>query len=289
MLYSKFHIFSNILYQRLRQISNQSNILNYIIRFVQFFVKRPDQKSQILIARALYDYWKGNKKSKLYIHQNCLFPFFNKYTSKKDKGTKLRFNGAKFEVDLDRYFRELVDLYGIEKRLINLAKGEILDIGSNTGYYMSELSKKGNAVGIDISEEIVKFAHKCGISNCYVADIFRLKTNKTFDTITLVECDLGIAGNIRYLKRLLKKLYSLLNTGGQILTVMIHVRTLKYWHVMYTFEYRGYFGIPFRWVYINLPFFFKLCREVGFKPSSIESETVNQKQLYLIRLIKNSR
>ncbi len=289
MRVSKLHIYYNTLHKYLRQFSKRINLINFIFRFLQFFVNRPKERSMNLLAKAIYDYWKGNNEVKLYIHQNCLFPLFSNFKSEVEGVKQIRFNGIKFNVDLSRYFRGFNELDYVEKKLINLANGEILDIGCSTGYYMKELSKRGNVFGIDISKDIVNIAHEQDISNCYVGDIFRVKWEKKFDTITLIECDLGIAGSIYGLKRFLKKMYAMLNKGGQILTVMEHVQTLKYWHIVFTFEYKGCFSAPFRWVCLNLPYFFNLCRKIGFKPSLIENENSNANPLFLVRLFKKNR
>lgn len=275
------------IYPYLLKIADRVSLMNYLLRFMQFFAKRPRQKSMNFFADAVHNYWIEDKETKLIAHQNCLYPL--KYKVRDSNGDiKIhRFNGRKFEFDISRYFRDFADLDRVEKRLIYLAYGEILDIGCNTGYYMRELSNKGNAIGIDISERLVKIAHDRGVSNCYVADIFKLKTNRKFDTVSLMECDLGIAGSSRRLKKLVKKLYTMLNDNGQILTVMRHIMTLNYWNIVITLEYNGHFGTPFRWVYINIPLFFKVCKRLGFRLTMIEKEIVNEIPLVLVRLIKS--
>ena len=128
------------------------------------------KQSMDFFGNALYEYYKGDRS-----------PFFIILpTGEKDYG------------DLSRYFRTYIHLSRLEKKLISLSKGKILDIGCATGYYIPALNKKGNVLGIDISRQAIKVAKENGLTNCKTADIFKFRTNKKFETITLLENNLGI-------------------------------------------------------------------------------------------------
>ncbi len=62
--------------------------------------------------------------------------------------------------------------------MIGLTHGDILDIGCNTGYYMRPLMEQGDAMGVDVSQEIIRIARENGFSNCYKGDIFKYKFSK---------------------------------------------------------------------------------------------------------------
>ncbi|MFX1311985.1 MAG: class I SAM-dependent methyltransferase, partial [Promethearchaeota archaeon] len=171
--------------------------------------------------------------------------------------------------------------------LIELAYGNILDIGSCTGYYIPYLAEKGTAIGIDISDRIIAYAHKRGIHNCVYGDIFHYKFNTTFDTITLIGNDIALTGTLFNLKRLLKRFYRLLNPGGQILAITRHIAPLKYWHVVYVPEYEGKIGPPLKCLFINVNYFMNLSRKYGFTPEIITSNDDENFLLYFVRLIKN--
>ena len=141
------------------------------------------KKSMDFFGNALYAYWKGDR-SPFYIILR---------TGEKDYG------------DMSRYFRTYVHLSRLEKKLISLSKGEILDVGCATGYYIPALNRNGTVRGIDISRQAIKVAKENGLTNCKTADIFNFRTNKKFDTITLLENNLGMAETPKGAKKLLKK------------------------------------------------------------------------------------
>jgi SAM-dependent methyltransferase len=221
-------------------------------------------------GKALRNYQNGDKKSNFSYHQNC---FRKKYDDKK------------FDINLGRYFRTYEELYRLEKKMIGLVHDNILDIGCNTGYYMKSLMEHGNAVGIDISGEIIQIAHDNGLLNCYKGDIFEYQFNRKFDTITLFESDLAITGSIRYLKKLLRILKSLLKKEGQVLAIIRHLPMLKYWNVVYTQEYQGKIGTPFRCCYVNVSYLARIAGKLGFRLEILDKEIIEDNTiLYLIKL-----
>jgi SAM-dependent methyltransferase len=227
-----------------------------------------------LFGTALWDYYSNDLRSKFNFHQHCL---------------QKKYNGYSFEVDLSRYFRVLQDLSSLEKKLIDLSYGNILDIGSNTGYYFPYLMAKGTTTGIEISPKINTIARKNGEYNCVTGDIFKYKFNSKFDTITLMENDIVLSGTLHRLKKLLKKFFKLLNMNGQVLLIMRNIRTLKYWRVVYTPQYDDCFGVPFKLMYLNIYFFKKLAERHKFQFTLISKEGSPEQRFYLIRLVKSLR
>ena len=53
--------------------------------------------------------------------------------------------------------------------------------------------KRGKVIGIDISPTVIRVAKARGLKNCKVANIFTWKPRQKFDTIALIENNLGIA------------------------------------------------------------------------------------------------
>ncbi len=220
------------------------------------------------------DYYFNTLKSKLIFYQHC---FQKKY------------NGIKTEFDIRIYFRTLKKLTQLEKKLIDLSHGNILDIGSNTGYYIPYLMDKGTTIGIEISSKINNIARKKGVYNCVTGDIFTYKFNNKFDTITLIGNDIALSGTLHRLKKLLKKFSALLNKNGQVLLIMRNIQTLKYWHVVYTPHYNGHFGTPFKLLFLNVHFFSKLAKKYNFQFTLLGREGVPENLFYLVRLIKLPR
>ncbi len=107
-------------------------------------------------ASAIYNYWRGNKETKLYIHQHCLYSMKKYCYSPNGNKIKRKYNRIKLEAEIGQYFKDFADLDNVEKKLIELSKEEILDLGGNTGYYMRDLNKNDNVIGIDISKEMIR-------------------------------------------------------------------------------------------------------------------------------------
>ena len=227
-----------------------------------------------LFGTALLDYISKKMKSKFNFYQHCL---------------QKKYNGITFELNLGHYFRNLNKLTPLEKKLINLSHGNILDIGSNTGYYIPYLMDKGPTTGIEISSKINDIARENGLYNCVTGDIFTYEFNNKFDTITLMENDIALSGTVYRLKKMLKTFINLLNKNGQVLLIIRHIQTLKYWHVVYTPHYNGQFGIPFKLLFLNINYFRKLVQKYNFQFTLFGKEEPPEQNLYLIRLIKSCR
>ncbi|MFX1457596.1 MAG: class I SAM-dependent methyltransferase [Promethearchaeota archaeon] len=261
--YYAFHLF-RILSQHVPYFKN-------LFRLLIFLSFPSNQESMDFLGTALWDYSSNNLKSKFKFHQYCWQKKYNAYA---------------YEVDLRRYFRTLPDLTYLERTLLDLSHGNILDIGSNTGYYIPFLMKKGVTRGIEISPTTNQLARKNGINNCITGDIFNYKFKLTFDTITLLESDIAFSGTLFRLKKLMKIFYKLLNLNGQVLLIMRDIRTLKYWRVVYTPSYNGCFGIPFKLLYLNINFLKRIAQKYNFQFMLLGKEGPPEQRFYLIKLLK---
>jgi hypothetical protein len=224
-----------------------------------------------LIEKAMEDYNSNSMKSKFVYYRNCL---------------QKNHDGVNFEFDLGIYFRTYDKLFPLEKKLIALSYGNILDIGSSTGYYIPYLMDKGITTGIEISAKINDIAHKDGISNTIIADLFTYKFSNKYDTITLIGNDIALAGTIFRLKKMLKIFYELLNKNGQVLLNIRHIRTLKYWPVVFTPQYDDHFGIPFKLLFLNVNFFLNCALKYGFRGTIIDKDASTGMLFYLVKLVK---
>lgn len=224
-----------------------------------------------LLGKALEDYYSNEMKSKFIYYRNCL---------------QKKYNGLKLEFDLGIYFRNKEELFPLEKKLLDLSYGNILDIGSSTGYYIQHLMKKGNTTGIEVSSVVNNLARRNGFFNCITGDFFKVKFDKKFDTITLIGNDIAITGTLYRLKRIFKKFKKLLNENGQVLVIINHIRTLKYWHVVFTPHYNGKFGIPAKYLFVNTVFFKKIALKYGFSAEVIGNDESTGILYYLVRLVK---
>lgn len=154
------------------------------------------KKSMDLFGQSLYDYFRGGRNTPMYfIYQG----------ERKERSVS--------------YFRSPSRCLTIEKHLFELSYGNILDIGCATGNYLPNLIKRRAVDAIDISEYAIKVAKGKGLKCCEVADIFNLKTSKKYDTITLLENNLGMGGSLEKVAELLKILKTLLKESGQTLII----------------------------------------------------------------------
>lgn len=87
---------------------------------------------------------------------------------------------------------------------------------------------------------------------------------------------------------MLKKFKNILNNDGQVLLIMRQVQTLKYWHVVYTAEYEGKFGVPSKHLFLNASYFISFCEKRGFDAKIIEKESIDDKLFYLLKLEKKA-
>jgi 2-polyprenyl-3-methyl-5-hydroxy-6-metoxy-1,4-benzoquinol methylase len=167
------------------------------------------KQSMDLFGEALKAYYLGDK-SKFYLKEP---------------------SGKMSEHSLKRYFRKISQLSKLERKLISLSYGEILDVGCGTGNYMSLLAKRGKVLGFDISQNVIDAAKMSGCKNCIVADIFTFSENKKYDTITFLENNLGIGGTIDKTRKLLRKISILLKDNGQILAISRNLRNKDYFSI----------------------------------------------------------
>jgi SAM-dependent methyltransferase len=199
------------------------------------------KKSMDLFGQALYDRFKGE-----------IYPFY------------MEVYGERQEHNLDRYFRPINKLSKVEKMLISMCSGTILDVGCGTGNYIPELEKKGKVIGIDISPKVIDVARETGINNCYVADIFSYDENNKFDTITMFENNLGMGQTIDGTKKLLKKISNLLNKNGQLLIILSgRSKNKDYLETELIPIYKEIKGEKFKWINFNPKYLRKLCSEIN--------------------------
>jgi len=221
-------------------------------------------KKMDLFGRVLYDYWeKGDKSSTLYFIEN-----------KKKK----------FPVEISRYFRSYEDLSNLEKKAISLSRGSILDVGCATGYHIPALMEQGEVDGIDISEDAIKVAKENGINNCFTGDIFKYKSRKKYDTITLFENNIGLAGTVSKTRRLIKALARLLKDDGQIICEIVRTRTVDTWIVLLTPLWNGKKGKSFKWLHFSVNFLSKMCTKYGLEVEMLEENEISGNFWSLIRL-----
>ncbi|WP_297695563.1 class I SAM-dependent methyltransferase [uncultured Eudoraea sp.] len=183
--------------------------------------------------------------------------------------------GEKDVLPLPYLFRDYDAMPLIEQKALDLCRGKVLDVGCGSGSHSLYLQKKGFEVtGVDTSEGAVATAKLRGVANVLHSNVFDYSGMK-FDTILLLMNGIGISGQFNEVGRLMTKLETLLNPGGQILldsSDIIYMFELDddggYWvpnngkyygELEFTMEYKGLKSAPFNWLYLD----FKNLKELA--------------------------
>lgn len=153
-------------------------------------------------------------------------------------------------------------------------KSKILDICSSTGYYLQFMAKHGPVTGIEILDRLVEFGKEHYFNDLVQGDIFSYKFNTLFDTITLLENNLGICKNVDGLMKLIAIFDKILSPQGQIL-----IMTKKYNKVNYHYNFNnivtltpyrnGNKGESFEWITFDEDYLAEVFLEKGFRTEQI--------------------
>lgn len=121
--------------------------------------------------------------------------------------------------DANRYFWQYKRWPDFEKKAIKYAKGNVLDIGCGAGRHALWMQKKGLLVtGIDNSPLTIKVCKLRGLKDAKIMDLFKLKFKpNTFDTVTMMFNNFGLAGTISKTKKLLRTLHKITKKDGIII------------------------------------------------------------------------
>ena len=149
-----------------------------------------------IFGKALYSYWKGDRKTPYFIERD---------------------DGFSEKHSLSNYFTRTPS--DIELRLLKEAKGKVLDVGCGAGRHTLYLQKKGyDVTGFDFSPLAIKVCKERGCKKVKVDDVFNAKTkDRCFDTILLFGNNLGIGGSVKGTVKLLKELKKTIKPDGILL------------------------------------------------------------------------
>lgn len=171
------------------------------------------------------------------------------------------------EMSVAYLFRSYKEMPALEKKVLQLAKGKVLDVGCGAGSHSLYLQneKKLEVTAIDISEGAIEACRLRGINNALCCNVLEFNSEK-FDTIVMLMNGIGITGKLINISTYFQKLKSLLNPGGQILLDSSDIIYMfdededggkwipagdYYGEVVFTLHYKGETEIPFNWLYID--------------------------------------
>ncbi|MDC6366646.1 MULTISPECIES: class I SAM-dependent methyltransferase [Flavobacteriaceae] len=164
-------------------------------------------------------------------------------------------------------FRNFEEMPKLEQKALELAYGNVLDVGCGAGNHALYLQQKGFAItALDNSQGAIEVCKARGVHS--VCSIPILEYNKTqFDTILLLMNGIGLAGTLPNLDTFLKHLSTLLRPNGQILLDSSDIIYMfdqdedgghwipnngnYYGEVTFTMSYMGQNSMPFPWLYLD--------------------------------------
>ena len=180
-------------------------------------------------------------------------------------------------------FRDFSEMPKLEQKALQLAKGNILDVGCGAGSHSLYLEEKGlNVKAIDTSIAAIKVIKKRGIVNTELKPL--LKETEIFDTILLLMNGTGIFEELIQVRNYLKHLKTLLNPNGQILidssdikymyededgASLLDLNSGYYGELNYYLCYKGEKEEPMKWLYLDFQTLNTACQSVGLNCEKI--------------------
>ncbi|MBT8395051.1 MAG: class I SAM-dependent methyltransferase [Bacteroidia bacterium] len=177
-------------------------------------------------------------------------------------------------------FRSYSEMPKLEQQALDLAYGNVLDVGCGAGSHSLYLqNEKGLDVkSIDISEGAIKTCKKRGIKKAEVLDL--LDETDQFDTILLLMNGTGVFQELNQVTKYLTQLKNLLNPNGQILIDSSDIIYMYepdscldeiddnpryYGELDYYVSYKGEKEDPFKMLYLDFELLRNASEAIGLK------------------------
>lgn len=163
-------------------------------------------------------------------------------------------------------FRSEKELPAIEKKALQLCKGNVLDVGAGSGVHTLLLQKIGiDVTALDSSKGATEVMISRGIKNVLHLNFYQLQHQK-FDTLLFLMNGVGIAQTLDGLTPFLTHCKNLLSENGQILldssdirymfeeedgSILLNLNGNYYGEVTYQMSYKDYKTEPFNWLFVD--------------------------------------
>lgn len=220
------------------------------------------------------------------------------YKNQVNKPLMVRTSWTDFEeYELPYFFRSMEVMPEIEKEALQLAYGEILDVGAGTGIHSLVLKSMGHHVKpIDISPFSVEIMKERGIIEAEESDFFKLQKVK-YDTLLFLMNGIGLVEKLERFESFFQHCKSILNPGGQILcdstdliylfeqedgSFLINLNDDYYGEVDFFVEYDGQKAAPFPWLFVDFENLKYHAEKNGFEAEIVSTGTHYD---YLARLV----
>jgi SAM-dependent methyltransferase len=213
-----------------------------------------------------FDKYFMNKKIKNDIFGVALLDYQSGYYT--ENITTFSSIAGKDVMELPFLFRTYDEMPLIERKAMQLSKGNILDIGCGAGSHALYLQNKELQVkAIDISNGAIETCIKRGVKNAKNINVWELRDEK-YDTVLALMNGTGICGKLGNLSKFLGHLKSLLTINGQILIDSSNIIYMYeddfgdivlpnskdyYGEVIFQLSYKNHFSDKFDWLFVDFP------------------------------------
>ena len=183
------------------------------------------------------------------------------------------------EIPVETLFRSFGDMPVVEQTALEMAQGDILDVGAASGCHSLALAQMGKeSLAIDISPLSVNVMKQRGV-NARQVNFYDDSFIGKFDTVLMLMNGTGIMGNLDNVKPFFSALKRLLQPDGCVYvdssdlrylfeeedgSLMIDLAGDYYGQLDYQMQYKGVEGEPFDWLYLDFNTLAYYAEENGF-------------------------
>ena len=176
----------------------------------------------------------------------------------------LRADGVSFKIETTEYFTLEGQLAELDARSLDRCRGRVLDVGAGAGRHSLALQDRGHeVVAIDVSPICSALCTERGVRDARTFDVMTLDSEEPlgrFDSIFFGMQTIGVAGGMKPLEELLRRLRNCLLPGGELIVDSSALR--EAWEgdredksptrgeIVMSTRYHGWRGDPFPWVYL---------------------------------------
>ena len=216
------------------------------------------------MGQAIYEYHKYGKADDVIVHSSM------------------------FDDDIipaETLFRTFDQMPALEQKALELATGDILDVGAGSGCHSLALKEMGKtSVAVEISPLSVEVMKERGV-DARLVNFYDPSFTETFDAILMLMNGTGIIGNLDNIQTFFSRIKQLLKPGGSLLidssdlsylyeeedgSLMIDLADDYYGLVDFQMQYKDTMGEPFDWLYLDFNTLSYYAEESGFTAELIE-------------------
>lgn len=216
------------------------------------------------MGRAIYEYHKYGKAEDVIVHSSMF-----------DDDV----------IPVETLFRTFDQMPALEQKALELANGDILDVGAGSGCHSLALKEMGkSSVAFEISPLAVEVMKDRGV-DARLVNFYDSSFTETYDTVLMLMNGTGIIGNLDNIHTFFSRIRQILKPGGSLLidssdlrylfeeedgSLMIDLADDYYGLVDFQMQYKDFLGEPFDWLYLDFNTLSYYAEECGFNAEIVE-------------------